>query len=369
MELPSLTSSGSVQSHMSVSISKKRLRLHSSHSDAWEPPLPVTTPRRNRRFSDLLGYCDGWNAAVWVWCSLSNVYLRWLLLMYMGFSLVFISVSLYAYLDDILAPNPIQEDWFISSSQRLSRMISYYPTPTDFEPFVLRGTRPDNLHAPTACCSCTDAIDITLLMNWTRQWNGPISIVMTTTNSSAHTSLLNRLEPLKIFPLLSLHLLPEQNVSPNIILNLARFFALTSHVVLFPGELPSVLAVDVNAAATQYITQNGHIPAILTGKSDLRFPLSPLSPMILSQDYPVWCPERFFFSHSRSLDWEECLDPEASISTSCINSQKQKQTNLSIPCRNLRLGSKATSDPGFHKQDGEKTPSMDQGLLPAGWYN
>ncbi len=130
---------------------------------------------------------------------------------------------------------------------------------------------------------------------------------MTTTNSSAHTSLLNRLEPLKIFPLLSLHLLPEQNVSPNIILNLARFFALTSHVVLFPGELPSVLAVDVNAAATQYITQNGHIPAILTGKSDLRFPLSPLSPMILSQDYPVWCPERFFFSHSRSLDWEECL--------------------------------------------------------------
>ncbi len=108
MELPSLTSSGSVQSHMSVSISKKRLRLHSSHSDAWEPPLPVTTPRRNRRFSDLLGYCDGWNAAVWVWCSLSNVYLRWLLLMYMGFSLVFISVSLYAYLDDILAPNPIQ---------------------------------------------------------------------------------------------------------------------------------------------------------------------------------------------------------------------------------------------------------------------
>jgi hypothetical protein len=93
-----------------------------------------------------------------------------------------------------------------------------------------------------------------------------------------------------------------QQVHPNAYINLARFFAPTNNVVLFPGRLPVVdrqlyqqlanLALDTPAVVS------------LTAPS---FPAFPCVPIAMTKNYSVWCTERHFLGSTRANDWEQCV--------------------------------------------------------------
>jgi hypothetical protein len=86
-------------------------------------------------------------------------------------------------------------------------------------------------------------------------------------------------------------------------------------VAIFPAtpQLPIPKSLyEVTLANTSSIV-NGtamSLPLVLapsktTPKSLL--PFMALSPLLVEQEYPVWCSERFFSAPSREEDWEECL--------------------------------------------------------------
>jgi hypothetical protein len=63
-------------------------------------------------------------------------------------------------------PSPLEA---LSTQQRLSRILSSHPQPTDFEPFLIHGEV--NTAAVTACVWAQDT-EIDLLTAWTSRWPG-----------------------------------------------------------------------------------------------------------------------------------------------------------------------------------------------------
>lgn len=105
--------------------------------------------------------------------------------------------------------------------------------------------------------------------------------------------------------------------SSNSYLNLARLFARSGVVALFPASPVSPIPRDLYSTAIASIAHTEDpsntsslsplvlAPLKLNSKSIL--PFSPLAPMLVAQEHPVWCSERFFSAPSREEDWDECL--------------------------------------------------------------
>lgn len=144
---------------------------------------------------------------------------------------------------------------------------------------------------------------------------GPISVLVTTNvlpNSTEAQAVLNSIHDLRQTSStrrkLSVHLLhlsPGTPENPNAYLNLARVFAPTSSVALFPGNL-SVAPPKTFQRSFSSLSLSGK-PVVFSTRGKTAFPFSPLSPVVLDRDDPVWCTERFLPGGSRSADWTECL--------------------------------------------------------------
>jgi hypothetical protein len=101
---------------------------------------------------------------------------------------------------------------------------------------------------------------------------------------------------------------PSVQENPNAYINLARLFAETSRVVLFPRRL---LNIDPPSAYALY-QKHSHAgrrfkPVVMTMTGRSAFPFSSFSPILLRRDDSVWCDERFALSSSGASDWQECL--------------------------------------------------------------
>ena len=142
---------------------------------------------------------------------------------------------------------------------------------------------------------------------------GSVSLLITTTatpSSMAHKSLLVMLRNIRshaVFTGLSIHILhvpSGQPRSPNMYLNLARFFALTEWTLLFPSDISAQLHPQLHAHIDSLQLASDQV-YLLTAKAT--YPFHPLSPLLLARDRDVWCTERFFLGNSRVPNWDECL--------------------------------------------------------------
>lgn len=144
-----------------------------------------------------------------------------------------------------------------------------------------------------------------------------MSVVLVTV--SAPTSIqseLSRLEKsIQWRGRLSIHILqklPNSSLFGNAYLNLARSFAQSRFVTLFPAPpkayvpkgLYDGLSDKLNTSQRSKIVS----PFVVSHlKHNSLIPFSMLSPIVIEQAHPVWCTERFFSSSYRADDWEECL--------------------------------------------------------------
>lgn len=152
---------------------------------------------------------------------------------------------------------------------------------------------------------------------------GPISIVLTrlaneTFNDGDLTSALSNLKDKQhLGKSVDIHVLqknPKSSYSPNVYLNIARFFSRTRYVALFPSPAVSILSAEVHDVLQDHIRDHNLSqvlpPTVLSptkAKVHSLSPFPPLSPILLDQEHPIWCTERFFTSPSREQEWEECL--------------------------------------------------------------
>ncbi|EMD37734.1 hypothetical protein CERSUDRAFT_73567 [Gelatoporia subvermispora B] len=264
--------------------------------------------------------------------------LRWLLAIYCLLSIVYTSYTLcspYFTTNNttrIILPPP--EDGYESSPLQtlpidhlMSKLSSIRPHPKALEPFVLKG-----IIDPTAITACLWASQDHLesILPWSSRWPGPISLLMTTSvapSSPEHQALLEKLATLKsqsqrLNATLSLHLLhldPKAPENANAFLNLARVFAQTPRIVLFPGNLSlappkalyrSIITQPPSSTSLEPAPEHSafkHRPVVFTVRGQTSFPFAPLAPLMLGRDDAVWCTERFFPPFSRAADWEECL--------------------------------------------------------------
>lgn len=150
---------------------------------------------------------------------------------------------------------------------------------------------------------------------------GPVSLVLTTTTplqlpQQKILALAKKISKLSRSRIqndswLSLHLVhvkPTEQENPNAYVNLARIFADTEQVALFPRVL-----FGTDAHAIHYLFEKyAHLeqefkPAVVTTLTNTSFPFAPFSPVLLHRNDSMWCDERFALWSSGSFDWEECL--------------------------------------------------------------
>ncbi|KAF8893963.1 hypothetical protein BD779DRAFT_1797911 [Infundibulicybe gibba] len=346
--------SGSFQSHLSAANSQQRLRTNIS-SGLIEPehgllPSESNHVHRGKQFVSFLEYlappltafpaAHSRHARSRSWSSFG---LKWAAATYAFLSLVILSVKVYEKLN-ITRPNqnpgkpqppcpyprsPIPGAADTSQSLvfdglpingPISRILPLEPPTLGFDPFVLRWNASDTAgaEAVTACLWSADVDLLEHLQQWSIRWPGPISLLVTTGAAPAspeYGALLKRLQVLKQIRTLgglSMHVLhirhPSQlEASPNRFLNVARLFAQTFVVMLFPAEISILPPPDMYSAVHSTIHQGLDRPLILTPNNQSDFPFPPFSPVVLPQSYPTWCTERFFLDHNRPADWDECL--------------------------------------------------------------
>ncbi|KAJ3988502.1 hypothetical protein F5890DRAFT_424135 [Lentinula detonsa] len=96
-----------------------------------------------------------------------------------------------------------------------------------------------------------------------------------------------------------------ESFSPNVYLNLARLLASTSYTMLFPGNM-SLVASDLTMTKMPTSGIRSAITVVTSGNR-VTYPPPSLSPILVQRDHPCWCTERFTFSNSRILNWDQCL--------------------------------------------------------------
>ncbi|KAI0930682.1 hypothetical protein AcV5_007333 [Taiwanofungus camphoratus] len=336
--------SASIQSRPSATGSQPRLRTLSHGLDTSKTSKRLLADDfvcdsscRTSYLSRLLCMCLPAELQPMRQCLARNSLLRWFILFYCICSSALLSVTLYVKL---YGPNfgvsfsektdgemsPLES---LSMTHLLSKVTSIYPQPRVLDAYILKAFVEPT--AVTACLWATDQ-DVDFISVWAARWTGPISLLMTTVatpSSEEHEMLLRKLSALQArSPLLNstlsvhlLHLAPNTPDNPNAFLNLARLFSPTSQVVLFPGNLSMIppkalyrtLLPHSSTSSAAIVeppnahTANRHRPTILTTRDRTSFPFSPLAPVVLGRDDPLWCTERFFPPFSRAADWEECL--------------------------------------------------------------
>lgn len=354
MPSDTLVSSGSVQSHLSA------LNSHSRHREHARPPILSDDTKisadleptkdctqflvsliRGPLKDPLLPGPDGSLPRQRVWPN----YYRWVISVYVAVSLVFFSTSLYrsfhlARLDQrpALVPSPPLLSGLdaLSLSARLAKLSTLYPPPTHFGLFTHRPAVDAYSHEITACLWAHEN-DLDWVPAWTTDWlgndlhhsyltlltvTGPISLVVlarkppTSNRAPLRPALAHFLRHPKLnvsrLALHTLHLDPTTPDAPNVFLNLARLFAPTRTVLLVPGTPapPQTLPTTIWPFALPG-------PVIITAApqktTDKGRPETPLAPVLIPRDHPLWCTERFAFvpayTHTspRAADWEACL--------------------------------------------------------------
>ncbi|CCA70322.1 hypothetical protein PIIN_04261 [Serendipita indica DSM 11827] len=96
----------------------------------------------------------------------------------------------------------------------------------------------------------------------------------------------------------------------NALLNLARFYAQTV-AVLLASSAAAVPMIDIHGldysdvgTATFFLLTGGHTLPADQGTTERDFDVSSSSAILLRQDAPYWCPERFL--STASFQWEQC---------------------------------------------------------------
>ncbi|KAF8557591.1 hypothetical protein OG21DRAFT_1505087 [Imleria badia] len=200
----------------------------------------------------------------------------------------------------------------ITLSQRLSVAFRELPPRAHLATFVVQahpGYKSDS--DLTACLWIEDARLEEALLSATA-WPGPVSLILVTTNapnSTGYKNLLDYLTTKHASANTCVHVLHVPSVagsSSNTYLNMARFFAQTSQVVLFPDGIPGS-ARSSPARWLDKLPIDMRHPILLSNTTNRAFSPRLLAPVILPRDHPVWCTERFYMFGSRILDWEDCL--------------------------------------------------------------
>ncbi|KAG9316712.1 hypothetical protein JVU11DRAFT_2772 [Chiua virens] len=208
----------------------------------------------------------------------------------------------------------------VTSSQRLSVAFRELAPQAHLDTYIVQAQARVNaayqLDDLTACLWIEDVRVEEVFVSATT-WPGEVSLVVVTTrepNSTAYTSLLGYLVTTYASTHVCVHVLYVPSIaggSSNAYLNMARFFARTSRVVLFPDDIPkSFSGLGSNRARwLDKLPVNTPHPVLLGNTThNLRvFSPRPLAPVALLRDHPVWCTERFYMFGSRALDWEDCL--------------------------------------------------------------
>jgi hypothetical protein len=212
-------------------------------------------------------------------------------------------------------------------------------------------------------CVVADESELTHIGEWAARWNGPISILVTTThpaNSHHYNTLARRLSMLgslgshselsKIAPStkfrIAIHLLSipfSRRIVPNTnnFLNIARIHSRSDTVMLFPLGLTyppisnlhdkvlearlgpdPVIIPRITHVTSPFPSPNSTAnPNLPPSKPSLDF-IDPGASLFILKDDPLWCPERFFttpspvkrfgtsnhaFHASMLWEWVECL--------------------------------------------------------------
>ncbi|KAI9442743.1 hypothetical protein H4582DRAFT_1930637 [Lactarius indigo] len=354
MPSDTLVGSGSVQSHLSVLNSHSRHREHartpvvSSNTKVSEALVLANSEQpkdscshflvslfRGPLKDPLLPGPDGSLPRQRVWSNSS----RWIISVYVVVSLIFFSTSLYRSFHsarpDKRPPLVHSQDRSpvlsgldaLSSAARLAKLFALYPPPTHFGLFTHRPTVDAYSHEITVCLWAHEN-NLDWVPAWATNWPGPISLVVLSRKPppSNRTRLRPALVRLLHHPMLNasrlalhtLHLGPMTPDAPNVFLNLARLFAPTHTVLLVPGT-PAPPQVP---ATTVWPFPHLQGPVIINAQASTASPSrttdkgrseTPLAPVLIPRDHPLWCTERFAFvpayTHTspRAADWEACL--------------------------------------------------------------
>lgn len=101
-----------------------------------------------------------------------------------------------------------------------------------------------------------------------------------------------------------LHIGDNHIESPNLYLNLAKVFASTDWILLYPGDFGKPLSQKIFGAISRERRDAGVY--IFAANTD-GYPFAALSPLLLQSKRDFWCSERPFSGISRASDWNECL--------------------------------------------------------------
>ncbi|THH05277.1 hypothetical protein EW145_g4911 [Phellinidium pouzarii] len=225
------------------------------------------------------------------------------------------SIYMRSSQDESHCISPINE---LSESYRLSKILPMTPQAISFFPFVSFGRTAPRDSEVTACLwvELEDLKDIEL---WSISWQGPLSVVVVTnTDHNYARTLIKEIKKLSdVKDNAAFHIiqkLPHESHTGNTYLNLARLFARTRYVALFPtsprAHVAGSLYQKVSSKISSFNMSRLASPHVLSSSKYMAnspIPFPPLAPLLVEQMYPIWCSERFFTSPSREVDWEECL--------------------------------------------------------------
>ncbi|KAH8119397.1 hypothetical protein DFH11DRAFT_1501983 [Phellopilus nigrolimitatus] len=320
----STSASASFHSRLTVSSSssQRRLRTQSrADSDELPPhkilrsPVILHSLPSSPRTSSLPLHCSEKASR-----PLRHTLLFWTLSTYCLFSVAFFTMRLFVVPKALFHHTSRLENQSISPindfshSFRLSRILQFKPQPISFFPYIVHAEPSDS---NITACLWIELKDLKSLCNDIGQ--GPSSVVVVTEMDPRQAqSSINALKaPSGVSDMASFHIihqLPHEIRTSNSYLNLARMFARTRYVVLFPSStetsIPKGLNIKLAAQmsalnASRLVSPFALSSSKFTANSPIPFP--PLAPVFVEQTYPIWCSERFFTAPSRAVDWEECL--------------------------------------------------------------
>ncbi|KAI0029090.1 hypothetical protein K488DRAFT_73249 [Vararia minispora EC-137] len=216
--------------------------------------------------------------------SLGPVAAAGMLYVYAFVSLVFFCTAAYSVLGvsfaaQIPVSSSISHLNALTPAARLAKLSMIQPPPAAFEPFFSRNAGFDM--DGVAACLWANADDMQWLVAWAAAWDGPLSIVVSTTSLERHK--------LRAF-------VDRQGTNAS---------KLALHVLqlrIGPQDMP---AADSQAN----LVLSTDAPTVLTPAAARAFPYAPLAPLLIPRDHDVWCTERFFAraADARAADWAECV--------------------------------------------------------------
>lgn len=199
----------------------------------------------------------------------------------------------------------------VSLSQRLSAAFRGLPPQAHLETSVVRAQ--PGYESDLAACLWTEDARIAEALVSTTAWPGPVSLVVVTTHapsSARYKTLRDYLTTKHTSTNTCVHVLHVPSVaggSSNAYLNMARFFARTRRVIVFPDGIPKLATSQSHARWLDRLPADASHPVLLGNMTHKAFSPRPLAPVVLPRDHPVWCTERVYMFGSRALDWDDCL--------------------------------------------------------------